>query len=93
MKERVIQLETNMLKLQIHISKKKIEKLQMQITHAFIGFFARLKKPNEFKREKMYSRNAFLKQALVSYNQSFNTQSINQETTFMITKYFIIPVF
>ena len=63
LRESVKQLETNMLKLQIRISKKKILKLQMEL--------ARLRKNNEFKKEKMYSRNAFLKQALVSYNQGF----------------------
>jgi hypothetical protein len=61
LRERVKLLETNMLNLQIHISKKKIEKLQMQL--------ARLRKNNEFKREKMYSGNAFLKKALVLVNQ------------------------
>ena len=63
LRERIKQLETNMLKLQIGLSKKKIEKLQKEL--------ARLRKNNEFKKEKMYSRNAFLKQALVSYNQGF----------------------
>ena len=41
--ESVKQLETNMLKLQIRISKKKILKLQMEL--------ARLRKNNEFKKE------------------------------------------
>ena len=63
LRERIKQLETNMLKLQICLSKKKIEKLHKEL--------ARLRKNNEFKKEKMYSRNAFLKQALVSYNQGF----------------------
>ena len=63
LRERIKQLETNMLKLQIGLSKKKIEKLQKDL--------ARLRNNNESKKEKMYSRNAFLKQALVSYNQGF----------------------
>ena len=45
LRESVKQLETNMLKLQIRISKKKILKLQMEL--------ARLRKNNEFKKEKM----------------------------------------
>ena len=40
LRESVKQLETNMLKLQIRISKKKILKLQMEL--------ARLRKNNEF---------------------------------------------